>query len=436
MGVKFADKVLVVLTTSPAGLGHIRVMSALQSGLSDKTRVAVLGLSDPAIQWMHRLTSRNRHLCRLMEFTQENGLAERWFSGSYRDFLRTHTQKTVRELTEIVSQQKDKPETVVVMATHFGLGHQLAAVKAELAEKMGVSLFLAVVVTDDSPQEMWAVTGADVIFVPTNTTRETLLNHLQRVGGRIPEVVTVPYPVSLSLGEQLSEEEFAKRQKQARGQGLEVAIPVSGAAVQLDYFQDLIRVILAEKYRIRVISRESVPTKSFLEWCRNRSGVQVVSKVGDDEVVAAYEEVYWERVITAEVTKPSEQAFKALYTPKQRGGASLLFSPPVGRQEKDNLAFLRRHRLIPSADDQARLTGWGVFGNRLLLNPPLLERARHWRGVMLPADGTEAGRMIVRLAEGGVLAAMTDWGGYIEGHQEISCEGVKRVWEWLKSGPV
>jgi len=433
MGMKFDDSVLVVMAAAPAGLGHLRVMEALNQGLSAKTRVEVMGVKDESIQWIHRLTSRNVALKRMFEFVQDNRLAEKVCSGWFRKYLQTHTSKAEKQLLTLVSTAWPQPETVVVMATHFGLAHQLGAARERLKRKLGVKLVLAVVVTDDSPQEMWAVPGVDVIFVPSNTTREKIVAHLMDIKASVPEIVTVPYPVSVNLGQELTETEYETRLQQAKGKNLEVMIPVSGAAVQLDYFKNLIGNLTADGIKVTVVGKEAGYAAEFVDWCRSQTGVTVVAKEEDMEVVKAYEAEYQMKVIGVEVTKPSEQAFKALLTPKQRGGACLLFTPAVGRQERDNLAFLRRHKLMPSLDDQAKIESWCLTGNQLALSAGLLERAHHWRGLMLPTEGVWAGIAIKRLIEAGILAAMVEFEGFLEGHEEISCEGVKQVWEKVNS---
>lgn len=432
MGMKFDDRVLVVLATAPAGLGHLRVMEALKQGLSTKTRLEIMGVHDPSIQWIHRLTSRNKGLKNAMEFIQHNRLAEKTFTKQYRKYLREHTAVAEKELATLVTKSWPQPEVVVVLCTHFGLAHQLSAAKESLTRKLGVKLLVAVVVTDDSPQELWAIYGADIIFVPSNTTREVLVERLMKLGGPMPELVTVPYPISLDLGIELDEQEYQERISQAKGNGLEIMIPISGAAVQLDFFEDMIGSATADGVKVTVVSRESGHSSKFLEWCRQQNGVRVVAHSEDLEVVKAYDQEYGLRVIGAEVTKPSEQAFKVLLTPKQRGGALMLFSAPVGRQERDNLSFLRRHKLIPSLDDQARIEAWCKTGNSVTLEDGILERARHWRGVMLPTEGMWAGIALQRLISGRILESMVRFEGYLEGHEEIRCDGVKQVWQVLK----
>jgi len=251
-------------------------------------------------------------------------------------------------------------------------------------------------------------------------------------GGDIPQLVTVPYPISLRLGEKLPADGVLLRQKQAGGTNLNLMVPISGAAVQLDFFKDFIGSVTADGVRVTVVSRESGFTKDFLEWCRRLERVDVVAHTEDIEVVKSYEKEYELRVMGAEVTKPSEQAFKALLTPIQRGGVPLLFTAPVGRQEKDNLAFLRRHRLIPSLDDQAKIEAWCLTGNRLPLEDGLLERAHHWRGVILPQEGMWAAIALQRLISGGILSAMVEFEGFLEGHEEIRGDGVEVVWELIR----
>jgi hypothetical protein len=149
----------------------------------------------------------------------------------------------------------------------------------------------------------------------------------------------------------------------------------------------------------------------------------------DREVVEAYEELYMNDVIGLEVTKPSEQAFKALFTPKQRGGSLLMFSDPVGRQEDDNVRFLRRHRLLPSLEVQEQLNELFATGKKLLVTKEMLLEARRWRGLMLPLEGVIAGVAIQLLRETGIFSAMNDFAGFVKGHTELTSEGVRRMWE-------
>ena len=50
---------LVIFTTSPAGLGHLRVTDALLEGLPKDAKSFILGAIDPHITYLHRLSSQN-----------------------------------------------------------------------------------------------------------------------------------------------------------------------------------------------------------------------------------------------------------------------------------------------------------------------------------------------------------------------------------------
>jgi len=138
---------------------------------------------------------------------------------------------------------------------------------------------------------------------------------------------------------------------------INVNIPISGAAVGMGYFRIIISELhkLSQRFKFEVIARKSTHTKYFLNFLRKYDFIALNIFNKDREVVDFYERIYDEKIFGFEITKPSEQAFKALTNPKQRGGSILLFSDPVGRQEFDNLHFLQTHHLIPSDEEQTML---------------------------------------------------------------------------------
>lgn len=62
----------------------------------------------------------------------------------------------------------------------------------------------------------------------------------------------------------------------------------------------------------------------------------------DRKIIENYEYVYDKNTIALEITNPSEQTFKALMDCTSESASILLFLNLVGRQETDNLYFLRR----------------------------------------------------------------------------------------------
>ncbi len=424
------EDVQVILTTAPAGLGHVRVTEAIRLGLPKDVRSEIVGIKDPSIQWLHRVASRDHRLRAGMEFVQNNPMFEETFTRWYRKRLRSKSTEAYNRLHALIKRRRPVPRAVIVVSTHFSLAHQIAEVKDQLSEELGVCVVLAVIDTDDSPQNIWAVNGADYLFVPSGSTKEALLKYFNRFTKNVPELIVSPYPISKTFADMLSEADYAERAEQLKPTSkrkLQVIIPISGAAVQLGYFQDLITTIGYGGFSdVTVVARDSSYTKSFLTWCQRHPSVNVAGDERDRDVVLEYERLYRSSVFAVEITKPSEQSFKSLVTPKQRGGVILLFSDPVGRQEDDNVSFLRRHRLMPTVEEQEHLEKL-VQMKPATIDPQILTRAHEWRGIMLPTSGVKAGEMIVQLRELGVLEAMAQFSGYVD-HPELRGDGVKLFW--------
>ena len=125
----------------------------------------------------------------------------------------------------------------------------------------------------------------------------------------------------------------------------------------------------------------------------------------DREVVGLYEQVYVQYAISLEITKPSEQAFKALCDCGKVGASILLFSQPVGKQEYDNLDFLRRHSLIPSKEEYALLLK-KFFKDEKLTYDNIVKQSFSWRGIELPKGSKNAAEFILWNLENGIFTNM------------------------------
>jgi hypothetical protein len=430
----FSDpEIQILFATAPTGLGHIRVTEALKSELNSTIHTETIGIMNPTSQFLYRIVSQNMVTRWCMEFLQTNPIGERVVAWFYTKKLRTRTRPIRLYLQTVIQKRKTKPKTVVVVATHFALAHQIAACKRRIERKLSINIILAVVVTDDSPQIMWAVRGADCIFVPSNYCKKGIKKELgNRIGST--KVIVSPYPLSKVLQENLSEVQIAKRQEQVdpdSNKRLQILIPISGAAIGLSYFQSLIPEVTKKKdIFCTVISRDSSYTKNFLNWCERQKRIHVLKSTSDHNVVLAYEKQMKTKVFAVEITKPSEQAFKALLNPNQRGGVILLFSKPVGRQEYDNISFLKRHGLMPNDSDEKKLAQLFYFNQTSKIDPKFLERARNWRGIEIPWIGVEGGVAIVRLYETGVLKAMGEFQNSST-ELEVQGNGSSLFWERL-----
>jgi hypothetical protein len=199
------------------------------------------------------------------------------------------------------------------------------------------------------------------------------------------------------------------RQLDAKGrEPIHVSIPISGAAVGTEYFSRLIALLRerSDRFLFHIVSKDAPFTKNFLSRMAGKPWVDLHVGKQDREVVDLYDVLMEKQIISLEVTKPSEQAFKGLLGTQSRGGVILLFSQPVGSQEYDNLDFLVRHSLVPSRETNEQL--WEMVGDntRMELRSRLFEESRTWRGVRIPNDSQKAADLIWWMFTTGIFARM------------------------------
>jgi hypothetical protein len=133
-----------------------------------------------------------------------------------------------------------------------------------------------------------------------------------------------------------------------------------------------------------------------------------------------------ETPISLEITKPSEQAFKALASTRERGGVIMLFSKPVGGQEYDNLHFLRNHGLMPTKQEN-RLLWKMAKRDESLKETDLLTHAHHWRAILLPKDPNEASIFTIWCLKEKVFQSMMHYTRSQQG-DELQSNGVEQFW--------
>ena len=437
------QEVLLVFTYAPAGLGHLRVTDALFDGVPGESSGLILGSHDKSIGWIHRMMSSYVPLRVLMETFQQGSL-EDVYCFFYRLYLREASQVVREQMKTILDQSLEKPKVVLIVATHFGLAHQLAAIKKELEKEEKTRIILVVQVTDDSPQRIWYVPGADITMVPSEKTKLELEkvgveDHLEKI-----PIVVQPYPISPQMTARLTPGKYKLRQEQLKFGGkekVEVAVPVSGAAVGLEYLMELMDEVAAfsDRFVFNVIAKYAPYTKPYIHRMLERPYEDLILADKDREAVSRYEQLYQEKVVGLEITKPSEQAFKVLTTPDRVGGVVMLFSKPVGRQEYDNLDFMRRHKLIPSAVEQnkmekmTRAEDW-LEGSKL---EKWRKKARNWRGLCLPWKSGKEGALFIRWAlKNGLLYEMcaereVGKDEAVRRGYEVGDYGVKKFWELM-----
>lgn len=424
---------LYIFTYAPAGLGHLRVVNALRQGLSKNAISYLLGSDDKFINSFHRFTSIHPLTRWLMERIQR-GVLEDVFTICYRWFLRFPHRRIHKKLLLILSLiRKYHPQVrkAVIISTHFGLAHRLAVEKDRLRRETGIPILLAVQVTDDTPQHIWYVSGADIIFVPSDKTKNELLVYGRK--NHLPEVnfITNPYPTSSLLSGKLDFANYQNRLSQVDfkcDKSIHIAIPIPGAAVGLNYLDTLIFKLRKKsgRFAFHIIGKQAPFTILFINKYRRYSDVDMHVYPDDWEVVRQYDHQYQRRVISLEVTKPSEQAFKALLDPTQIGGSILLFSRPVGKQEYDNLDFLRRHHLIPSAKHQDQI--FTSFTSNQNYSGPA-----DWRGIILPDDPKIASEFIYWGLKSGLFSQMMAFRHKKTFSNELGFNGVNSFWQKIAS---
>lgn len=429
---------LLLFGYAPTGLGHIRVTDALWRGLSIPGEPIVIGASDKGLAAAHRLLSQKKVVQRFFEWTQ-SGWRQQWGTPFYRRSMRGNTEVVRKEVHEALAKLPEKPKQIVVLATHYDVAHRIAAAKAQLERETGVPIFLVVQVTDDSPQHVWLVPGADVIFVPSELTRETLVEYARASRIDPPPFVVLPYPIPGELSLPLSATERQARTQQLSPDGdaaVRMAVPISGAAAGLIFLTGVMNGLreLSPRFTFDIVCRIAPYTRPFLD-SHGAAGATLHTGTRNHEVIAHYRRLYDEQVIALELTKPSEQAFKVMVGPQARGGAIVLFAPPVGRQEKDNLEFLTRHQLIPTSE-QNRALHHLSHGNKPFAeaDAALREAAKGWRSLELPRMPPHAAQFAHWALKSGLLAVMDSGAvpkerGTAHAAHELNPAGVAMFWD-------
>lgn len=416
-----------------AGFGHLRTLDALSGGLPQGIKSAVLGAEDKRIVTIHRFITIHPVIKTIVEWFQQ-GIPEDIFTLVYRFYLRHRGELALKQLKKILAERKTETRAILVVATHFGLAHQIASIKDKLEAQTGAKVYLVVQVTDDSPQHIWYVPGVDLIFVPSQKTKDELILYGQT--SHLPEVKfeVNSYPLSPVLTKEYSGDILAKKINQLKffeKQTINVSLPISGAAVGLTFSLELVKKLtsLSSRFRFFVVSGKTPYTQFFLKRIAKYPTVKIYESSKDRQVVDAYEKNYKENLFSLEITKPSEQAFKAILAPDKVGGLILLFSTPVGRQERDNLSFLREHQLLPSEATQVLLEKTILGGKETLELQELRAVVSRWRGLSLPTKPEAAAQFIFQCLKLGIFEQMMKFKFSHEQSIETKHDGVARFWE-------
>jgi hypothetical protein len=401
---------LMIFTYAPAGLGHLRVTDALVESRPEKTPYVLLGSIDRFMTWAHRFTSINP-IGKYIFLKSQYGLAEDIFTSVYRKFLVMTSGPLYKQVKDIIIRNPGRDE-VWVVATHFGMAHQIGAIKQKLILETGRTVKLIVQITDDTSQHIWCVRGADLTFAPSQYVKGQFETYAKNNNIEF-KCEVIPYPISSLLTGVLPKEMGDRHNVFSENAGtIRMAIPISGAAVGLNYLTTLVKELgnMSKRFEFWVLVKKTPFTELFISSISRLPRVNVLIGKNDNEMITLYELLYEKNLIHLEVTKPSEQSFKAILSPDRIGGSLLLFSSPVGRQETDNMEFLERHGLLLSSG---------------LENYP--------RAIKLSEKPMEAAKFIMGSVESGLFAKMTSsdfqFTDVTKTSGEVGADGAQQFWE-------
>lgn len=412
---------LLVFTYAPAGLGHLRVTDALVDNKPKDFPYIMLGSYDRFITSFHRFFSVNP-IAKWIFTVSQYGLMEDFATAVYRWILIMTSGPIYRQLKNIVYEHKESEE-IWIIATHFGMAHQIGAVKDRIINETGKVIRLMVQVTDDTSQHIWCIRGTDITFVPSLHTKKELeaYSNRHRMGVNFE---VIPYPISPVFTSDLANIN-SRSDILSSNKKINVAIPISGASVGLSYVTKLISSVISKSNRFKfwIIVKRSVYTDMFLKAFSKHPNVNLVTGRNDNEMISLYEKLYQNNLINIEITKPSEQAFKAILPPTTVGGSIMLFTSPVGRQEYENIDFLVRQGLMP----RSNYDGVMKYGESLNSYP---------RAIRLSKDPEIAANFINWALENGLFARMSSADFQFSSEAlflgEVGPNGAKEFWRIIQ----
>jgi hypothetical protein len=371
-----------------------------------------------------------------MEWIQR-GAPQDIFTFYYRRCLRLKIYNLYQQITILLDQYLETPEKVIIITTNFNLAQQLGAIKDQLEENKKTKIFLVIQVTDASPQHIWMVPEADLILVPNQRTKENLELYRSKKQFKPVKIEVSAYPLNRALVKNFSTEEFTSKQIQLDPRAkfrVNLLLSIPGSAVDLKYYSELIFFLKDSPiiFQTFVVSRYSSYTKKFNLSLVNEDFIQIYPGQTDQQTVADYLRLYLSEVISLEITKPTEQSFKVLLDPVQRGGVIMLFDKPIGTQERDNLEFMRSHDLIPDEQVQEKL--WKLAESDQPPSEEILNRASFWRGIQLPENAKNAANFINWLYYQEVFLRMLRYKPNLENdRQEVNSLGSDLFWRKMSS---
>lgn len=276
-------------------------------------------------------------------------------------------------------------------------------------------------VTDDTSQHIWCIRGADLTFVPSLKTKVLLKHYADKHKMNLMFEVA-PYPLCPILTKELENIEERVKVYSSNKKQINVAVPISGAAVGLSFITRLISNVVkkSDRFKFWVLVKSSIYTDFFLTNLAKLPNVKLITGRNDNEMISLYELLYQNNLMHLEITKPSEQSFKAILPPSLVGGSILLFTSPVGRQEYENIDFLVRQGLMPRST-------YDISGS------PNYTTSNFPRAIRLSKDPQIASNFIIWGHESGLFSKLSSsefrYSDQAIASEEIGPDGAYKFWD-------
>lgn len=417
---------LIVYLDQFAGLGHLRIRNeniagAQEMGCPDNMMSEVV-VHDLIAGRAHGPGSNNKFAKSATEFMQRHPKFQEPYQSIYRRIILRSDQEKVRRALrkEIISKNKKR---ITVILSHPDLATVMDASKAKLERELGVEIFLVLIIPDHLPeraQTPYYILGADLIITPDTGSARVAMRETDRwwlkthflvpwAKMNLPIVEVVPHSVHPFLREELTESEFNARKAQVTpdaGIPLRSIISMGGSAPLKEYVLKL--TALSKNCEHHVLVKDNNGTAYFIQQLGSQ-GIDVEKYPDNETILTAYPELNSKLNPAVTIVKPGELINHVQFDVKQRGGTILLIAPPIGDQEYQNIEWARDNYLIPRAHEQRQLEHLILRSGSRDKIAEMVSKAKHWRGLALPKDSTNASKFISETRRLGILAAMMDY---------------------------
>lgn len=135
------EDLLIVFATSPTGLGHIRVTDALYHGLPENVSPVLLGAQNRSIDAFYRFVSIHPYTRFIMELLQTKPV-EKFSTPLLRFYFKKQTKLLYSQFITILGERLTVPRTILIVATHSALAHQIGVFKKNLRKTLIQKYFL------------------------------------------------------------------------------------------------------------------------------------------------------------------------------------------------------------------------------------------------------------------------------------------------------